>query len=78
MTRAKAFEKILQIEEAIAEYKERFQTDPEDLGSLVGAGLLERIPHDPYGGNFYLDEQGRVRTTSKLVPVEKIHGNHKN
>ena len=77
VTRAEAFEKVLQIEEAIAEYKERFQTNPEDLGRLVEAGLLERIPHDPYGGKFYLDEQGRVRTTSKLVPVEKTHGSHK-
>jgi tetratricopeptide (TPR) repeat protein len=78
VTRAKAFEKVLQIEQAIAAYKERFQTDPEDLGRLVNAGLLERIPGDPYGGNFYLDEQGRVRTTSKLAPVEKTHGSHKN
>jgi hypothetical protein len=78
ITRAKTFETVLQIEEAIAEYKDRFQTDPEDLGRLVKAGLLERIPDDPYGGNFYLDEQGRVRTTSKLVPVEKTHGSHKN
>ncbi len=78
ITRARAFEKVLQIEQAIAAYKERFQTDPEDLGRLLEAGLLERIPDDPYGGDFYLDEQGRVRTTSKLVPVGKTHGSHKN
>jgi len=78
VTRAKAFEKVLQIEQAIAAYKEHFQADPEDIGRLVNAGLLERIPDDPYGGTFYLDEQGRVRTTSKLVPVEKTHGSHKN
>jgi tetratricopeptide (TPR) repeat protein len=76
--RAKAFEKVLQIEQAIAAFKERFQAEPEDLERLVNAGLLERIPDDPYGGTFYLDEQGRVRTTSKLVPVEKTHGSHKN
>jgi len=78
VTRAKAFEKVLQIEQAIAAFKERFQAEPEDLGRLVNAGLLERIPDDPYGGTFYLDEQGRVRTTSKLAPVEKTHGSHKN
>ena len=78
VTRAKAFEKVLQIEEAMEEYKKRFQTNPEDLGRLVKAGLLERIPDDPYGGTFYLDEQGRVRTTSKLAPVEKTHGSDKN
>ena len=77
VTRAQAFEKVLQIEQAIAVFKERFQADPEDLERLVNAGLLERIPEDPYGGAFYLDEQGRVRTTSKLVPIEKPHGSHK-
>ena len=78
VTRAQAFEAVLQIEQAIAAYKQRFQTDPEDLRRLVSAGLLERIPDDPYGGKFYLDEQGRVRTTSKFAPLEKIHGSHKN
>ena len=78
VTRAEAFEKVLKIEEAIAAYKQRFQTNPEDLERLVRAGLLARIPEDPYGGKFYLDEQGRVRTTSKLVPVEKTHGSDKN
>ena len=78
VTRAEALEKVLQIEEAIAEYKERFQTNPEDLERLIRAGLLKRIPEDPYGGRFYLDKQGRVRTTTKLVPVEKTHGSDKN
>ena len=78
VTRAKAFERVLQIEQAVATFKERFQADPENLERLVNAGLLQRIPDDPYGGTFYLDDQGRVRTTSKLTPVEKTHGSHKN
>jgi tetratricopeptide (TPR) repeat protein len=78
VTRAKAFERVLQIEQAVATFKERFQADPENLERLVNAGLLQRIPDDPYGGTFYLDKQGRVRTTSKLAPVEKTHGSHKN
>ena len=78
VTRAKAFERVLQIEQAVATFKERFQADPENLERLVNAGLLQRIPDDPYGGTFYLDKQGRVRTTSKLTPVEKTHGSHKN
>jgi tetratricopeptide (TPR) repeat protein len=78
VTRAQAFERVLQIEQAVATFKERFQADPENLERLVNAGLLQRIPDDPYGGTFYLDDQGRVRTTSKLTPVEKTHGSHKN
>jgi tetratricopeptide (TPR) repeat protein len=78
VTRARAFEAVLQIEQAITTYKERFQADPEDLERLVEAGVLQRLPKDPYGGEFYLDEQGKVRTTSKFAPVGKIHGSHKN
>ncbi|MGB7032285.1 MAG: hypothetical protein WBF29_12670, partial [Syntrophobacteria bacterium] len=38
VTRARAFEAVLQIEQAIAAYKELFQTDPEGLGRLLEAG----------------------------------------
>jgi tetratricopeptide (TPR) repeat protein len=76
--RAAAFEKILQIEQAIEAYKRHLQQDPKDLRDLVKAGILARIPIDPYGGSFYLDDQGRVRTTSKLAPIERKNGTHKN
>jgi len=78
VVRAEAFEKILQIEQAIEAYKRRLQHDPKDLRDLVRAGILARIPVDPYGGNFYLDNQGRVRTTSKLAPIERKNGTHTN
>jgi tetratricopeptide (TPR) repeat protein len=76
--RAAAFEKILQIEQAIEAYKRHLQQDPKHLRDLVKAGILARIPVDPYGGSFYLDDQGRVRTTSKLAPIERKNGTHKN
>jgi tetratricopeptide (TPR) repeat protein len=76
--RAAAFEKILQIEQAMEAYKKHLQQDPKDLTDLVKAGILARIPVDPYGGSFYLDDRGRVRTTSKLAPIERKNGTHKN
>jgi len=78
MTRAEALEKILKIEQAIVAYRKRFQREPRGLKELVVAGLLEQIPVDPYGGSFYLDEQGKVRTTSKLAHGVASHGTHKN
>jgi tetratricopeptide (TPR) repeat protein len=78
LIRAEAFEKIIQIEQAIALYRKRFQREPRGLKELVVAGLLEQIPVDPYGGSFYLDEQGKVRTTSKLAHGVASHGTHKN
>lgn len=78
ITRAEAFERILRIEKAVLAYTNRFQTEPRKIEDLVEAGLLERIPEDPYGGYFYLDKQGKVRTTSKLAPGVASHGTHKN
>jgi tetratricopeptide (TPR) repeat protein len=78
MTRAEALEKILKIEQAIVAYRERFQRDPKELGDLVNGGVLDLIPEDPYGGSFYLDKDGRVRTTSKLAHGAASRGTHKN
>lgn len=50
---------------------DRFRADvgqlPEKLGDLVEDGYLGQLPVDPYGGDFYLDNGGKVRSTSKLV-----------
>ena len=78
ITRAEAFEKMLQIERAIEAYSKRFQRAPKELGDLVRAGVLDRIPEDPYGGSFYLDKDGKVRTTSKLAHGVGSRGTHKN
>ena len=78
ITRAEALEGILALEEAIAVYQEHFHSTPANLEALVQAGIIERIPDDPYGGTFYLDDQGVVRTTSKLAFGKRTDGSHKN
>lgn len=78
LTRAEALERILQLEKAVTTYNQRFHRVPENLEELVRAGILERIPEDPYGGTFYLDEQGKVRTTSKLAYRKRGRGANKN
>jgi tetratricopeptide (TPR) repeat protein len=78
MIRAEALERILELEEAVSAYRKRFQQPPESIEKLVEKGFIERIPEDPYGGSFYLDEQGKVRTTSKLALGKGGHGAHKN
>jgi hypothetical protein len=58
---------VSQLERAVAAFRAQTNRPVKDLDELVRAGLLERIPTDPYGGRFYLDEQGRVRSTSKFA-----------
>lgn len=57
------------IEQARDHYRAKFGTMPRRPEQLVEARLLAKLPRDPYGGTFFFDEQGNVRTTSKLVAV---------
>jgi len=57
------------LEQAVEAYRGRFGLAPVDLTELVKRGVLGDIPTDPYGGVFYLNDQGKVWTTSDLRPV---------
>lgn len=65
--RINALEKILMVEKAVTEYRRKTKQLPSSLDILVHSGLLKQIPRDPYGGQFYLDKDGSVKTTSKLA-----------
>lgn len=54
------------IQSAVDEYRTRYGHNPASLELLVSSGLLKKVPDDPYGGAFYLDETGKVETTSKF------------
>lgn len=58
---------VKKIEGAIQKYQGAFGHSPPNLQSLVSAGLLAAVPADPYGGEFYLDEAGKVRSSSKFA-----------
>ena len=58
---------IAEIESALERYRGAHGSLPPSLDVLVREGFLGGVPEDPYGGQFYLDDQGRVRTTSKLA-----------
>lgn len=67
MMRLKAFEGVLTIERAIEDFEQRFGRRAVDINDLVKTGLLKEIPKDPYGGIFYIDKEGRVRSTSNFA-----------
>jgi tetratricopeptide (TPR) repeat protein len=66
-TRRDAMLAVKTITEAIQEYKKKFGSLPNDLKQLVSTGFIREIPSDPYGGIFYIDQDGMVRSTSKFV-----------
>jgi tetratricopeptide (TPR) repeat protein len=65
--RLEAMKRIGFLEYKIQDYRKRFLKNPQTLQDLVDSGVITKIPTDPYGGEFYIMENGRVYTTSKLV-----------
>ena len=69
--RLKALEIIYSLEKKVVAYRDFFQKLPTSLDDLVESDVLDEIPADPYGGTFFLMQNGRVYTTSKLVSPKK-------
>lgn len=65
--RRAALQAVQELEEGVALYRQTRGMLPSALYDLVAAGFIARVPVDPYGGSFYLDTTGRVRSTSKFV-----------
>lgn len=64
--RLNALEAILFLERAAAVYQDSFKKQPERLDELIAKGVVTAIPKDPYGGKFYIDKDGSIKTTSEL------------
>lgn len=64
--RLKALEAIYEIEQALELYKRKY-IDIPTIEKLIELKYLKSLPVDPYGGKFYIDNNGKVRTTSKMA-----------
>ncbi len=69
--RLKALIIMERLERYVHAYRSKFNAFPETLQDLVKKGFIDSIPDDPYGGRFFLLENKRVYTSSKLLPVKK-------
>ena len=59
-------EQVASLAAAVSRYKETNSGQlPSDLSALKAAGLVDRIPEDPFGGTFSLAEDGSIQTSSK-------------
>lgn len=67
LTRLTAFRETRRIEVARDRYWETRGTMPKTVEQLVSDGFLSPPPRDPYGGQFYLEADGKVATTSKYA-----------
>lgn len=68
--RIDALKRIAFLEEKVGNYKQKHGALPGRLEDLVTDRIILAIPTDPYGGKFFLQPDGRVYSTSKLVDVQ--------
>lgn len=66
-TRLDAFKEVKRVEDAASRYAADHPGKSASMDLLVKQGYLDKAPVDPYGGEFYIDDAGRVRTTSKFA-----------
>lgn len=70
--RLKALETAALLEELVAKYKSEYGMSPTQIKDLISAGYLEKLPPDPYGGNWILLETGRVYSTSRFLQMSNF------
>jgi len=74
--RKKTLESLKTLQQNVEAFQKEFGRLPAKLDELVLTGLIDQLPDDPYGGEFYLDPSGRVQTTSGMTYVHKAHAPH--
>jgi TPR repeat protein len=66
-TRLTALLEVKKIETALDAYRREHGETEASVGDLLTGGYLQAPPVDPYGGQFFIDSFGQVRTTSKFA-----------
>jgi hypothetical protein len=71
LTRRGAFFEVLKIEKARDAFSQRFGKLPASLDDLVHEGFLRGVPQDPYGGEFFIRNDGNITSTSGFAFAAK-------
>ena len=64
LTRRAAFLEVQKIEKARDAFFQRYGKLPSSLDDLVQGGFLRGLPQDPYGGKFFIQNDGSISSTS--------------
>lgn len=62
-----ALERAVILEEAAASFRKDKSRDPQNVEELVMAGYLDKLPEEPYNGQWIFLENGRVFSTSRFA-----------
>jgi len=65
--RLTALQGALLLEKAVQKFKGKFLRAPKSIQELLDKQILNKLPKDPYGGEYILVGNGRVYSTSKFA-----------
>jgi len=58
------------LDERIGQYETLYGRRPDSVAQLTEAGLIQREPADPLGGQFFIDPEGRAQSTTLLDNIQ--------
>lgn len=64
--RLKALKMLNYLQTIVQDFKKKYGRYPDTLDEMTQRGFVKEIPRDPYGGEFYITDEHRVWSTSKL------------
>jgi len=56
---------MLVLTSALDKYVLENKQQPQDISVLKDLGLVDKIPDDPFGGQYFIDKKGQIRSTSE-------------
>jgi hypothetical protein len=65
--RREALAAVKSIREASELFRTRNNREPASVEELVDSGFLRQVPVDPYGGRFFIADDGTVASTSRFA-----------
>lgn len=66
-TRLKALESVAFLERGMTRFENTYHRRPFGIEEMIVNRIIDKAPEDPYSGKFYIDEKGKIRTTSKFA-----------
>jgi hypothetical protein len=60
----------LDLTKAVESYYQKTKAYPGDILVLINEGIIDKMPEDPYGGQYFISKQGQIRSTSEMTSNE--------
>jgi hypothetical protein len=70
--RIETYRGIYALEQAVGVFQKRFRRPPRNIRELMTTRIIAALPKDPFGGKYYIDDRGVVKTTSEYLLLPNL------